>query len=47
MIFIDIGVAADCKNLKESYGEICVKCNECGRFEKSVEKKAENGEERG
>ena len=21
-----------CKNLKESYGEICVKCNKCGRF---------------
>lgn len=33
-IHIDYGVREDCKNLKESYGEICVKCNKCGRFNK-------------
>ena len=46
MFFIDFGVAADCKNHEQSSREICVKCNECGRFEKSAEKTEENGEER-
>ena len=27
-----IAVIDDCKNKKESYGEICVRCNLCGRF---------------
>ena len=30
---IDIGVAKNCKN-PDSYGEICVRCNKCGRFDK-------------
>ena len=27
------GVIDDCKN-EESYGEICLQCNKCGRFDK-------------
>lgn len=30
--FVDSAVSKNCKNLSESYGEICVKCNKCGRF---------------
>lgn len=30
-IFTDIAVTDNCKN-PDSYGEICVRCNECGRF---------------
>ena len=41
MIYISIGVTDDCKNLEESYGEICVRCNKCGRFDE--EKAEENG----
>ena len=26
-------VIKDCMNLKDSYGEICVRCNKCGRFD--------------
>lgn len=32
--FVDSAVSENCKNLSESYGEICVKCNKCGRFGK-------------
>ena len=28
----DISPLDGCKNLQESYGEICVRCNKCGRF---------------
>lgn len=28
-----IGVTEECVNLEESFGEICVKCNACGRFD--------------
>ena len=28
-----IGVSSECVNLEESFGEICVKCNGCGRFD--------------
>ena len=31
-------VSKNCKNLSESYGEICVKCNKCGRFDKHIGK---------
>ena len=31
MAFVDYGVAENCKNKKQSYGEICVKCGKCGR----------------
>lgn len=40
---IDMSVIDNCQNLAESYGEICVKCNKCGRFdkEKQIEEMAE------
>ena len=31
-IHLDYSVSKNCKNLLESYGEICVKCNKCHRF---------------
>lgn len=40
-MFIDYGVTKDCVN-SDSYGEICVKCNQCGRFNKK-EKEKEDG----
>lgn len=36
-IYISYAVTDDCKNLEESYGEICVRCNKCGRFDKEEE----------
>ena len=39
---IDMGAIQNCQNLEESYGEICVKCNKCGRFDA---KKQTEGEE--
>ena len=35
-IFIDCRPVADCRN-SDSMGEICVKCNECGRFSEQAE----------
>lgn len=32
-VFVDYTVTDECKN-PDSYGTICVKCNECGRFTK-------------
>ncbi len=32
-MFDDYSVLDNCKNLESSFGEICVKCNKCGRFE--------------
>ncbi len=29
--FLDYRVASNCKNLEDSYGMICVKCQKCGR----------------
>ena len=39
-----IGVIEDCQNVEESYGEICVHCNKCGRFdaEEVEEQQGEN-----
>jgi len=34
--FIDFSVREDCVNLMDSYGEICVKCNSCGRFDEKT-----------
>lgn len=34
--FIDFKARDDCENLENSYGEICVKCNRCGRFNKPM-----------
>lgn len=39
---MDMGAFQNCQNLEESYGEICVKCNKCGRFD--AEKQTENEE---
>jgi hypothetical protein len=33
MIYIDYTPILDCKSLEETYGEICIKCNKCGRFD--------------
>lgn len=35
MIHVDCGALDNCKNLEGSYGEICVHCNQCGRFNKN------------
>ena len=37
MIFADYSALDNCKNLESSYGEICVRCNKCGRFNKKEE----------
>jgi hypothetical protein len=34
MIHIDFSVTRECKHPEWTYGEICVKCGECGRFDK-------------
>ena len=33
MLHITYSTTEDCKNMGESYGEICVHCNKCGRWE--------------
>ena len=44
ILHIIYGVTDDCKNLEESYGAICVKCNKCGRFDKDgARSEAEDG----
>jgi hypothetical protein len=35
-MFIDYVVANDCLNPFDSYGEICTKCNSCGRWNKET-----------
>lgn len=35
-IHIDYAVNEDCLNFYDSYGEICVHCNACGRFNKET-----------
>lgn len=32
MLFIDYAPVKNCKSPMETYGEICIKCNKCGRF---------------
>ena len=34
MIHFSIPVTKECKHPEWTYGEICVKCGECGRFDK-------------
>ena len=36
MMAIDYSPIKECKRPVETYGEICVQCNECGRFSKHV-----------
>lgn len=38
---IDYSVTDNCLNLSDSYGEICVKCNCCGRFDKATQYQAQ------
>ena len=38
---MDITPIKECKNLSESYGMICVLCNQCGRFETREDKERE------
>jgi len=38
---LDFAVNKDCLNLMDSYGEICVKCNCCGRFDESTKLEAQ------
>ncbi|MDD4775888.1 MAG: hypothetical protein PHG75_05215 [Syntrophomonas sp.] len=33
---ICFSVRENCENLLDSYGEICVRCNACGRFDEST-----------
>ncbi len=33
-MFVCYSIAENCKNLEQSYGEICVHCNKCERFNK-------------
>jgi hypothetical protein len=40
--YISIGITDDCKNLEESYGEICVRGNKCGRFDGEKERRETN-----
>jgi hypothetical protein len=35
-LYLDQQVARNCWNLYDSYGEICVKCNCCGGFDKKT-----------
>ncbi|MBU3111965.1 hypothetical protein [Clostridium lacusfryxellense] len=44
MIFVEYGALDNCKNVMESYGEICVHCNQCGRFDKKEIKKENKSE---
>jgi hypothetical protein len=37
MEFLDYSAEFGCLNLEESYGEICVKCNKCGRWNWQIE----------
>lgn len=36
-VFECISVLDECENLGESYGEICVRCNKCGRFKDGIQ----------
>lgn len=39
-VHVDIAPIKGCKNVW-SFGEICVKCNKCGRFDKHIGKESE------
>lgn len=42
MIHIQLTPIKDCKNFEDSYGEICVRCNLCGRFNEDDVKENDN-----
>lgn len=37
IVFDDYAALENCENLEESYGEICLHCDKCGRFNKESE----------
>jgi hypothetical protein len=41
---MSIRVTDNCKNIIDSYGEICVYCNLCGRFSSDPERKKQREE---
>lgn len=44
MTFDETYVLENCENLEQSYGEICVKCNKCGRYSKKKDKQESEDE---
>lgn len=36
---VDLKQRSDCKSKEETYSDICIKCNKCGRFDKKKENK--------
>jgi len=44
-VHICLSAREDCKNLEDSWGEICVRCNKCGRLDDQEEDDAEEPEE--
>lgn len=45
-VHISYGVAEDCKNPEESYGEICIRCNKCRRWDKEIKREGHKNESR-
>jgi len=46
VIFIDIRPILFCANLEESFGEVCVSCDKCGRARRAREKRLEEEEKK-
>jgi len=46
ILHITYSTTEDCKNMGESYGEICVHCNKCGRWEEQEEADDTEGADR-
>jgi len=44
-VHICLSARDDCKNIEESWGMTCVRCNKCGRFDDQEEDGAEEPEE--
>jgi ssDNA-binding Zn-finger/Zn-ribbon topoisomerase 1 len=42
MFFVDYKPLPECLNVKETYREICVQCNKCGRFKEKEEDRKED-----
>jgi len=43
-IHISRAIIDDCQNLEESYGEICVYCDKCGRYSKQTDEEKATAE---
>lgn len=44
-VYVCLSARDDCKNIEESWGMTCVRCNKCGRFDDQEEDGAEEPEE--